>query len=103
MDEISPQLAAWGEVDGGGGVSREPGKGQLIAMECFVLVISFGGAQGNLLLSCLIVSIPGTLFFSRSCPGSVGVPAQHRLGANGGAKQVVHEYQGYMKHTHLLA
>lgn len=100
MDEISPQLAAWDEVDGGGGVSREPGKGQLIAMECFVFVISFGGAQGNLLLSCLTVSIPGTLFFSPSWPGSVGVPAPARCkwGCKAGCSRVPGLYE-----THTFA
>lgn len=42
--------AAWGEANGR--VSTEPGKGELIPMELFLFVTSFGGAQGNLLLSC---------------------------------------------------
>lgn len=95
MDAISLQLAARERAVPrrarrmtGGRVSTEPGEGELIAMELFKFVIGFGGAQGNLLLSCLAVSSPGTLFCSPACPGSVNVPVQQWLHGNGDAKHL---------------
>lgn len=100
-DAISLQLAARERAAprrarrvAGGRVSTELGKGELIAMELFIFVTGFSGAQGNLLLSCLAVSSAGTLFCSLACPGSVDVPAQRRLRGNGDAKQVAHQYRG---------
>lgn len=56
-DAISLQLAAQERAVPHGarrtaGSARSRGKGELIPMELFLFVTSFGGAQGNLLLSC---------------------------------------------------